>query len=255
LAVASLSSHAAFDITINYTGDSAYQSYFNTAETYWESIITGYQSGISLTGYTITANVTAIDGIYGVLGSAGPSSTTTQAGYRLTTSGNMSFDSADLAWMASDGSLTDVIKHEMGHVIGIGTLWASNSVYVNNSGQYTGAYGLAEYKTEFNQPTATYIPVELGGGAGTANAHWNEVDNGAGNTGIVDGQGNDMKNELMTGWLDSPTFTSRTTIASLQDLGYTVNLSPVPEPETAMLFALGLPVLMRFARRGRQQKA
>ena len=30
---------------------------------------------------------------------------------------------ADLAKMQSDGTLGDVITHEMGHVLGIGTLW------------------------------------------------------------------------------------------------------------------------------------
>ena len=35
----------------------------------------------------------------------------------------MSFDTADLAQMAADGTLVDVITHEMGHVIGIGTIW------------------------------------------------------------------------------------------------------------------------------------
>ena len=58
----------------------------------------------------------------------------------------------------------------------------------------------------------------------------------------------------MTGWLDAPTYVSRTTVASLQDLGYTVNMNAVPEPETYALFALGLPVLLRFARR-RQSSA
>lgn len=256
LSIASLSSHAAFDITINYTGDSAYQSYFNSAETFWESVITGYKGSISLTGMTISADVSYIDGPYNVLGSAGPDTLAPAGGYWFTQTGSMTFDSADLAQMASGGTLTDVIKHEMGHVIGIGTLWTTNGLYTNGTGQYTGAYGLAEYKTEFNQPTATYIPIELGGGGGTANGHWNESDDfGQTATGIVDGQGRDMKHELMTGWLNTPTFTSRTTVASLQDLGYTVNISAVPEPESALLFALGLPVLMRFARRTREQKA
>jgi hypothetical protein len=35
----------------------------------------------------------------------------------------MSFDSADLANMEADGTLNDVITHEMGHVLGIGTVW------------------------------------------------------------------------------------------------------------------------------------
>jgi hypothetical protein len=35
----------------------------------------------------------------------------------------MSFDTAHLARMESDGTLHDVIAHEMGHVLGLGTVW------------------------------------------------------------------------------------------------------------------------------------
>ncbi|MEY9156350.1 putative Zn-dependent protease [Bradyrhizobium japonicum] len=36
--------------------------------------------------------------------------------------GDMQFDTADLSAMEADGTLNDVIMHEMGHVIGIGTI-------------------------------------------------------------------------------------------------------------------------------------
>lgn len=249
LSIASLSAHAAFDLTINYTGPSQYQSYFTAAENFWESVITGYKTGVSLTGFAITATIESIDGQWGVLGSAGPTSIITTGGTKYTSAAKMRFDLDDMAYMTSSGTFGDVIRHEMGHTIGIGTLWQNNGLYVAGSGQYTGANGLAMYKTEFNQPNATYVPVELGGGAGTAGGHWNEVDNGSGLTGITDSQGRDMRNELMTGWLNAPTFVSKTTVASLQDLGYTVNMNAVPEPETYALFALGLPVLLRFGKR------
>ena len=35
----------------------------------------------------------------------------------------MQFDTADLATMEANGSLVDVITHEMGHVLGFGTIW------------------------------------------------------------------------------------------------------------------------------------
>ena len=41
------------------------------------------------------------------------------------------------------------------------------------AGQYTGAAALDAFKLEFNQLEATFVPVELDGGAGTANGHWN----------------------------------------------------------------------------------
>jgi hypothetical protein len=135
-------------------------------------------------------------------------------------------------------------------VIGFGTLWTLNGLYVDGSGQYTGANALATYRTEFNQPAATFVPVELGGGSGTANGHWNEVDGGGGNTGIVDSLNRDMKNELMTGWLNSPTFVSLTTINSFKDLGYVV--SAVPEPGVMAMWLLGLPVVWRLSARRRR---
>ena len=162
----------------------------------------------------------------------------------------MTFDSADLASLESSGSLEDVILHEMAHVLGFGTLWELNSLYTPDSGEYTGAFGLAAYQAEFNQPGATFVPIELGGGAGTAGGHWDEIDGGAGLTGITDGSGNDMRDELMTGWLNPNPFISNTTRMSFMDLGYTV--SAVPVPAAVWLFISGFGMLFGFAARKRQ---
>jgi Leishmanolysin len=248
LSFSTFNAHAIFTITLDLTAVAAiYQPYFQTAKSFWESTITGYQPGIVLTGATITASTPAIDGLGGVLGSAGPDSIVNQGGFRLSQTGSMLFDSADVADMATNGFLTDVIKHEMAHVLGFGTLWDLNNVYVDNSGQYTGLAALAAYKTEFSQPTATFVPIEQGGGSGTANGHWDEVDSGSGPTGRTDPGGRDMRNELMTGWINTPTFVSRTTLASFSDIGYTVNLSAVPEPGVLALWLLGLPLMAGWA--------
>jgi hypothetical protein len=232
-------------ITLNATGWTASQlNIFQSAKTFWESQLTGYKPGISLTGPTINAVSQAIDGMGGILGSAGPSAISQQGGFFLTTTGSMTFDTADIAGLESNGRLLDVIQHEMGHVLGIGTLWSLNNVYVNNTGQYQGASALAQYRQEFvGQSGATFVPVELGGGSGTANGHWDEVDNGAGNTGRVTVVGNrDMRYELMTGWLnsDQPSFVSRTTLGSLEDIGFTTVLSAVPEPSSMVLLGLAV---------------
>ncbi len=250
-----ISAQATFTISLNFSGlDATQQSYFTAAKSFWESTISGYQAGISLTGFTINANGLIIDGVGGILGSAGPTSATTQAGFFLTTAGAMDFDLADINALIGAGSFTDVIKHEMAHVMGFGTLWTQNNVYVNGSGKFTGGAALAQFKTEFlGQGAATYVPVELGGGGGTANGHWNEVDGGGANTGIVDAQGRDFRNELMTGWLNAPTFTSKTTIASFQDIGY--NISLVPEVNAFLMALAACPlVLMAAVRRRRQEK-
>ncbi|MCG6938101.1 MAG: peptidase, partial [Gammaproteobacteria bacterium] len=225
-------------------------SFFTQAQSFWESVLIGYKPGINIPGITINAAGAAIDGVGGTLGQAGPAFVTNQGGFTLTTEGNMTFDSADLANLETNGSLEDVILHEMAHVLGFGTLWTANSVYVNGSGQYTGTNGLAMWQTEFNQPGATFVPVELGGSAGTANGHWDENNGGAGLTGVTDGSGNDMRNELMTGWLNTPAFISNTTKMSFMDIGYDVAI--VPLPAAMWLFASGSGVFFGIAFRRSQ---
>ncbi len=250
LGLASSPAQAAFSIDLSFSGlTPAQQSYFAAAKSFWEGVITGYQGSVSLGGIAISANGAVIDGVGNVLGSAGPDSLFTTGGFAYVATGEMSFDTADIDNLIVQGSFTDVIRHEMAHVIGFGTMWVPNGVYADGSGRYTGSNALREYRFEFNQPAATFVPVELGGGAGTADGHWNEVNNGGGNTGLRDPLGRDMRFELMTGWLDTPSFVSRTTLASFQDIGYTVALAAVPEPETYALLLAGLGVVVLRARR------
>ena len=252
LAVASQQASAVY-INLNFVGGltESQQTVFTQAELFWESVLTGYQTGISIPdGVTINAEGEYIDGEGGILGSAGPTLGTYQADLWLTTEGDMTFDSADLASLEISGLLEDVILHEMAHVLGFGTLWKLNSFYDDLvPGEYTGAFGLAAYQAEFD-PLATFIPVELDGGAGTAGGHWDEIDGGAGLTGITDGSGNDMRDELMTGWLNPDPFISNTTRMSFMDLGYTV--SAVPVPAAVWLFISGFGMLFGFAVRKRQ---
>jgi hypothetical protein len=233
---------------------------FSAAEAKWESLITGYQiADIFSTTVTINVFLNPIDGAGGILGSAGPTFAKLNAAqnavtpnFLYTDEGDMEFDTADTEALVGLGLFDEVILHEMGHVLGIGILWSSSSVgfpgrqehYVFNSGQYTGPAGLAAYNDEFGQAGA-FVPVELGGGAGTRNAHWNEVNGGGAPTGISSnmeaGPFNDMAFELMTGWLNPPqAFLSSLTSQSMIDLGYTV----VPEPSTRLL---GSCVMLFFA--------
>lgn len=249
-ALAATTSNAAFTITVNYasgtnpTADQ--QQAFNNAKSFWEEIIRDYKPGVNngtgtdLTGITIVARIETIDGPNGVLGSAGPSLGQDRAGNFYATNGNMRFDIEDVGT-----NFSQVVLHEMAHVIGFGTLWVLNNIYVDGTGAYTGVNALAAYRTEYAQPLATSVPVELAGGSGTANGHWDENTGGIGATGIVDRQGRDKQFELMTGWLNTPSYVSVTTIQQFRDLGY---LTQVPEPAAAMVVG---PLALALRRRRR----
>lgn len=259
-------------INLNFSGSmtSVQQQTFVDAAAFWNSTITGYTlNSFYGTSYehslTIDVSLPAIDGVSGTLGSAGPtdlelfnnyaSGSVTQSLW-YSSQGTMQFDSADVAAMVAANTFYGVVLHEMAHVLGIGTLWAyntqnavGNNLYTAGSGQYYGPAALAAWQTEFGQTGATFVPVELGGGEGTAGGHWNEVDGGAGNTGFTSNlTGLDLSTELMTGWASSTFFLSTLTLGGLADLGYTVDYSKagpisynqvvsVPEPTGVLALA------------------
>ena len=276
--------HAVSLINLSFSGTMTpleKQTFIDAAD-YWNSTITGYdltynQSGfVTPHGLTITASVVPIDGPSGILGSAGPrsstyydnapTSNTPTIALFYSTTGLMEFDSADTAALTANNTFYGVVLHEMAHVLGIGTLWTGNNnvngttypLYTDGSGQYTGPNALAKWRSEFSLPSATYVPVELGGGSGTANGHWNEVDNGAGNTGIVSNPGGyDFSTELMTGWASSSFFVSGVTLGGLDDLGYIVDYSKgglvnhivtVPEISSLVLCLGAVPWMLRRRR-------
>ncbi len=160
----------------------------------------------------IFATVEAIDGPGGVLGSAGPC--TIRSPSALPIVGRMRFDNADLDVRETNGQLVDLILHEMGHVLGFGTVWTNRNV-IDGRGTadpiFVGTQSLALWPSltlgYFGRP----VPVENGGGSGTADSHWRES--------IFDA-------ELMTGYIESPGVLmplSKMTIASMLDLGYAVS--------------------------------
>ena len=133
--------------------------------------------------------------------------------------------------------IDELLANEVGHVLGIGTLWVTNGLYSTNSFHYTGVSGLAAYQAEFNQVDA-FIPVENAGNPGTPNAHWDQLMRSSpqeGNpsnpwgldprVGVLDPEGRDRGLELMTGAIDpdyGEPFISRFSVQSMRDLGYTV---------------------------------
>ena len=104
---------------------------FKGAADRWTRAIVGDLPAVTVDGefvddLLILAQGAPIDGPGRVLGQAGPTRLRPPAAGSsafLPAKGRMTFDTADLARMEADGSLDDVITHEMGHVIGVGTVW------------------------------------------------------------------------------------------------------------------------------------
>jgi hypothetical protein len=146
-----------------------------------------------------------IDGAGKVLGSAGPCYIRTESGLPII--GYLQLDGADLQLMENAGSIDDVVLHEIGHVLGIGTMWGRSSLVTGTGGAdpyFTGAQALSAYRALGG--THTGVPVENTGEEGTRDGHWRETVFG---------------NELMTGYISgSGNPLSAMTIASLRDLGY-----------------------------------
>lgn len=124
------------------------------------------------------------------------------------------------------------VLHEMGHILGIGTMWSQNKL-LNASGQYVGARALEEYRKIIKNPDAPCVPVEDDGGGGTAGYHVEEGEepNVSKNDRHAYHDGNrhalpGLDRELMTGWAEvdaGPEPLSALSVAMLEDIGYTVN--------------------------------
>lgn len=165
----------------------------------------------------IFVQVGPIDGTGGVLGRA--TWCIVRSTSRLPVVGFMQFDSDDLAVLEAQGTLRAVILHEMMHVLGFGSIWQEPSIALLIGASTTDPYfvgnGARGAFANYNGGAAysgTPVPVENTGGAGTVNSHWRE---------------SVLRSELMTGWvtLGGATPMSRTTVASMGDLGYSVDVT------------------------------
>jgi leishmanolysin len=231
---------APFTITVVFLGglNTAQKNAFKAAANRWSRVIVGDLPDVVINGQVIDdvlieASGVQIDGPGNILGQAGPTHlrpASAGAAAFIPAKGRMQFDTADLASMQANGTLNDVITHEMGHVLGIGTIWVAKGLLVGANGNnptFTGKNAKKEYGVLKGSGPAA-VPVENTGGAGTRNSHWRE---------------SVFRNELMTGFVAGPPNPmSRLTVASLKDLGYVVDLNKA-EPYS-------LPNLLHLAERG-----
>ena len=203
-------------------------------------------TNVSVTDVLILASFDSIDGPNKTLAEASPCLARTDGqSAGLPVLGIIKFDTADVGTLVSGGQLNAVVEHEMGHVLGFGTLWSLgapfpvvnclqlpsnpggtlNDTYFSCVGgtryaaaafdsvggtSYTGAgqtFGSPVHVPPVeNCANSPYVYPTCGGG--TINGHWRQTVFG---------------NELMVGFLPSSPALSRVTAASLQDLGYSVN--------------------------------
>ena len=238
---------SSFDIEVVFIGPepvSAHKSALRAAGARWQRIIThsvqdrdfsanAIPADLCLEGQSEVADVVddlrlyarfvSIDGSGGTLGQAGPC--VVRPVSFLPAVSFLELDTADLNRFTSQ-ALEDVVVHEMGHALGFGTVWENHNLLRNPS---LGPDGLAvspRPDTHFAGPkaiaafdaaggssyTGAKVPVEndLGG----TNGHWRE---------------SVLRAELMTGLVTlgdgEAQPLSATTIQSLADLGYRVDVT------------------------------
>lgn len=176
---------------------------------------------VGITGVHIFVQLEEIDGPGGpngnILGQAGPCSLRDDLSPYL---GVMTFDTFDLDELQSSGSLETVILHEMGHVLGVGSLWdisglLGNPSIPNNAGADTFFSGGRATQVFLEllgaQPfEGSIVPVENNAQPGSSDSHWRET--------VVD-------DELMSprlGGAGEVAPMSALTIGSMGDLGFYV---------------------------------
>src|SRR5947208_3542906 len=169
----------------------------------------------------IYVRLDSIDGPGKILGQAGPC-LLRDPGFQPV-AGAMHFDTADVAGLLAAGKFDEVVRHEMGHVLGFATIWPSLGLLSGAGGtdpHFVGAQATAAFDRNGGQPCSAgaKVPVENCCGPGTRDSHWRETV---------------FETELMTGFLDSgvPNPLSVITPASMGDLGYVVNYA-ASEPYT-----------------------
>lgn len=227
---------SAYEIEVRFLGGltATQQTAFKRAADRWSKVIVGDVPSVLVSGeviddLVIEAQGVAIDGPGGILGQAGPTTlrpASAGASAFLPAKGLMSFDTADLAKMQADGTLDDVIAHEMGHVIGIGTIWKQKKLLAGTgevNPTFTGIDAAQAYG-EIRGIGPSPVPVENEGGPGTRESHWRETLFG---------------NELMSGYIAAPgNPLSKVTVASLKDLGYAVDMAAAEPYDLPNLQAL-----------------
>ncbi|MBT8405086.1 MAG: hypothetical protein KJP18_14580, partial [Gemmatimonadetes bacterium] len=165
--------------------------------------------------------VSPLDGVGGALAGAAPCSVRAESGLPLIA--RLRVDRDDVEPLAAAGQLVDVLTHEIGHALGIGTLWGAFGLLrdpaAGSSGPPPDTWFAGTQATQAfddaggsGRTVGPKVPVQNRGGGGVVDLHWRETVFGA---------------ELMTAELDAgvPNPLSAITVSSLADLGYVVDVN------------------------------
>ncbi|HUE77536.1 MAG TPA: putative Ig domain-containing protein [Longimicrobiales bacterium] len=172
-------------------------------------------NGTTVDDVLVMINIDSIDGPGGILGRAGPCVVRDTSNNSLTIGGILTLDSEDLLPLVGNETLTHIITHEIGHILGFGSLWEhGNHNLLDGEGtsdpRFTGVKAVEEWHALGGEAD---VPVEAEGGEGTVESHWRE---------------SVFKDELMTGFSAAPGVfqpLSRVTVGAMDDLGYVVDYS------------------------------
>lgn len=230
---------SAFDLTVRYLGVASAEerSAVDAAVATWRSAILGDLTDVRITApanecfpgqpatdevvddLVLYVQVARIDGAGQVLAESGPCYTRSSSS--LPAMGVLILDSDDIANMQTEGLLHDLVAHEIGHVLGFGTIWPDLGLLSGAGGpdpRFLGSSAVGAFQVLGGG--AAGVPVENQGTDGTRDSHWRESVFG---------------NELMTGYINRGSNPlSALSIASLHDLGY------VTDGKVANAYALPL---------------
>lgn len=161
----------------------------------------------------VFVRIAQLDGPGNTVARAGPCTVHFPSG--LTQLGQLQLDSTDVDILESQGTLDNMVTHELGHVLGFGTLWSSSGrTLLSGSGGidpfFTGTTARAQFAQLFSIYAGNAVPVENTGDVNSRDSHWRH---------------SVFNTELMQGFSYSDMPMSRVTVGAMADIGYTVNLN------------------------------